>query len=69
MIAAADARKPVDLVIASAGTGKTFRLVDEIRQAIDAGTAPSMIMATTFTNKAAAELVERARSDLIPLTE
>ena len=65
MIAAADARKPVDLVIASAGTGKTFRLVDEIRQAIDAGTAPSMIMATTFTNKAAAELVERARSRLI----
>ena len=65
MSATADARKPIDLVIASAGTGKTFRLIEEVQKAIDAGAATSSIMATTFTNKAAAELVERARSKLI----
>lgn len=65
MTASADPRKPIDLVIASAGTGKTTRLVGEIQQAIDAGTVTNSIMATTFTNKAAAELVERARAQLI----
>ncbi len=60
-----ETRKPVDLVIASAGTGKTFRLVEEVRTALEAGAAPGSILATTFTNKAAAELVERARSKLI----
>ena len=58
-------RKPVDIVIASAGTGKTFRLVEEIGTAIAAGAAPDSILATTFTKKAAAELVERARTKLI----
>ena len=58
-------RKPIDLVIASAGTGKTTRLVSEINDAIDAGAVTGSILATTFTNKAAAELVERARSKLI----
>ena len=65
MTDAAETRKPIDLVIASAGTGKTTRLVDEMRKAIDAGAATSSIMATTFTNKAAMELVERARSGLM----
>ena len=52
-------------MIASAGTGKTFRQVEEVRTALEAGAAPGSILATTFTNKAAAELVERARSRLI----
>ena len=65
MTVSSDSRKPVDIVVASAGTGKTFRLVEEIGAAIAAGAAPGSIMATTFTNKAAAELVERARSKLI----
>ena len=60
-----ETRKPVDLVIASAGTGKTFRLVEEVQTALEAGAGPGSILATTFTNKAAAELVERARSKLI----
>ena len=59
------ARKPVDLVVASAGTGKTARLIGEIRTAIDGGTPANSILATTFTNKAAGELVERARAGLI----
>ena len=58
-------RRPVDIVIASAGTGKTYRLVEEIRTAIASGADPGSILATTFTNKAAAELVERARTRLI----
>ena len=65
MTVSSDSRKPVDIVVASAGTGKTFRLVEEIGAAIAAGAAPGSILATTFTNKAAAELVERARSKLI----
>ena len=65
MTASSGNRKPVDIVVASAGTGKTFRLVEEIGAAIAAGAAPGSILATTFTNKAAAELVERARSKLI----
>ena len=58
MTASSGNRKPVDIVVASAGTGKTFRLVEEIGAAIAAGAAPGSILATTFTNKAAAELVD-----------
>ena len=58
-------RKPIDLSIASAGTGKTTQLVSKIQEAIDAGTDTKSILATTFTSKAAAELVERARSRLV----
>lgn len=55
----------VDTIIASAGTGKTFTLVERIKAAIDAGLAPERLMATTFTKKAAAELAGRIRSRLI----
>ena len=65
MTSASRVRRPVDLVVASAGTGKTARLIAEIRGAIDGGTPASSILATTFTNKAAGELVERARAGLI----
>ena len=65
MTSASPARKPVDLVVASAGTGKTARLIAEIRRAIDGGIPASAVLATTFTNKAAGELVERARAGLI----
>ncbi len=58
-------RRPIDLSIASAGTGKTTQLIDKIREAVDAGADTKSILATTFTNKAAAELVERARARLI----
>ena len=58
-------RNRVDTIIASAGTGKTYTLVERIRSAIDGGLAPERLLATTFTKKAAAELAGRIRSRLI----
>lgn len=55
----------VDTIIASAGTGKTYTLVERIRGAVDAGLVPDRLLATTFTKKAAAELAGRIRSQLI----
>lgn len=56
---------PVHVVTASAGTGKTHRLTTEVRDAVSAGTAASAVLATTFTTRAAAELVSRARAMLV----
>ncbi|CBS87253.1 UvrD-helicase domain-containing protein [Azospirillum lipoferum] len=56
---------PIDVVTASAGTGKTYRLATAFRDAVAAGTEPGRILATTFTRKAAAELLERVRQRLI----
>jgi ATP-dependent exoDNAse (exonuclease V) beta subunit len=55
----------VDTIIASAGTGKTYSLVEEIRAAVVGGLAPDRLLATTFTKTAAAELSGRIRADLI----
>nr|WP_231420827.1 UvrD-helicase domain-containing protein [Sphingomonas sp. Leaf205] len=55
----------VDTIIASAGTGKTYRLVEEIVAEVVGGTAPYRVLATTFTKKAAAELAGRIRAKLI----
>jgi len=55
----------VDTIIASAGTGKTYRLVEEIVAEVSGGTAPHRVLATTFTKKAAAELAGRIRARLI----
>ena len=62
--------KNIQLISASAGSGKTYRLMNEIAQRISGkdGTKiiePEQIMATTFTNKAAAELKERIRMRLL----
>lgn len=47
------------IIRASAGTGKTFRLTNQyLRQLFD-GAAPEQILATTFTRKAAGEILER----------
>ena len=56
---------PISVVSAGAGTGKTWRLSTEYVQASHAGTSPARITATTFTVKAAAELIERVRTRLI----
>src|SRR3546814_14161384 len=55
----------VDTVVASAGTGKTFRLVEEISREVEGDLAPHRLLATTFTKKAAAELAGRNRTRLI----
>lgn len=55
----------VDVVTASAGTGKTHRLTTLIEARIRSGAAPEKILATTFTVKAAAELRERIRARLL----
>lgn len=54
----------VTMITASAGTGKTYSLMDEIAREISNGTRPSQILATTFTKKAAAELIERVQAEL-----
>ena len=55
----------VDTIIASAGTGKTYRLVEEIVTEVVGGMSPHRVLATTFTKKAAAELAGRIRARLI----
>ena len=50
-------------VVASAGAGKTTRIVGEISKEV-LTREPEDIVATTFTVKAADELIERARASL-----
>ena len=55
----------VDIVTASAGTGKTYHLTSMIEEETIAGRKPETILATTFTIKAAEELRERIRGRLL----
>ncbi|MCW8953951.1 MAG: ATP-dependent helicase, partial [Sulfurimonas sp.] len=48
-----------NLIIASAGTGKTSTIVGRIGYLIGSGVKPQEILLLTFTNKAAAEMVAR----------
>jgi len=50
------------VVWASAGTGKTRKLVETYLELLDRGVEPPRIVAVTFTEKAAAEMRERIRT-------
>jgi ATP-dependent exoDNAse (exonuclease V) beta subunit len=56
----------IEIISASAGSGKTYRLAKALEDAVKTGRArPEAVIATTFTNKAAAELRERVRRRLL----
>ena len=54
------------LILAAAGTGKTQTLVYRVAHLVDSGVEPSSILLLTFTNKAAKEMLDRARSVVGP---
>jgi len=49
------------LVLAAAGTGKTRTLVYRVAHLVERGISPDRILLLTFTNRAANEMLERAR--------
>ncbi len=56
----------IRFISASAGSGKTYQLTEELEKSLHAGNAkPDGVIGTTFTNKAANELRERVRQRLI----
>lgn len=56
----------IQIISASAGSGKTYRLAELLEQEVKQGRVrPDAILATTFTKKAAAELQERVRTRLL----
>jgi len=61
-LAAVTAPDGAVLIIAAAGTGKTRTLVHRVAYLIDQGIDPTSILLVTFTNKAAKEMLDRARS-------
>ena len=59
-------RDNITIVSAGAGSGKTYRLAEEVLKAVQNNSArPEAILLTTFTRKAAAELEERVRLRLL----
>lgn len=56
---AATAPQGHNLIIASAGTGKTSTIVARIAHLLNLGVKPEKILLLTFTNKASAEMLER----------
>lgn len=55
----------IQILSASAGSGKTHSLTQRLAQLIGEGVRPEGVVATTFTRKAATELVSRVRTWLL----
>jgi len=55
----------IRIISAGAGSGKTYRLTSELVELLKKGVRASGLIATTFTQKAAAELQERVRVRLL----
>ena len=60
----ATAKRGYNLIIASAGTGKTSTIVGRIAYLLQNGIKPEEILLLTFTNKASAEMKARVGSFL-----
>jgi len=58
---AATAPSGNNLIIASAGTGKTSTIVGRIAHLLNSGVEPNKILLLTFTNKASAEMISRLK--------
>ncbi|MEM7306413.1 MAG: UvrD-helicase domain-containing protein [Planctomycetota bacterium] len=56
---------PHRLILASAGTGKTYQLSGRFLALLFAGVEPERILATTFTRKAAGEILDRVLRRLV----
>lgn len=54
-----------ELILASAGTGKTYRLTGRYLELLALGVPPERILATTFTRKAAGEIASRVLARLL----
>ncbi len=60
------ARGTIDVISASAGTGKTYRLTEIVHEALSGGgVQPERVVAVTYTRKAAGELQSRIRRRLL----
>jgi ATP-dependent exoDNAse (exonuclease V) beta subunit len=57
--------KQHELILASAGTGKTYNLIVHFVGLLLRGVPPEKILATTFTRKAAGEILERVLKHLV----
>ncbi len=53
------------IVSASAGSGKTFVMIEKLVNAIAGGADLDNVLAVTFTKKAAAQMKEKLRSAMI----
>lgn len=63
--AAAIAVRGKAIVSASAGSGKTFVMIEKLVSAVASGLRLENVLAVTFTNKAAAQMKDKLRSALI----
>jgi DNA helicase-2/ATP-dependent DNA helicase PcrA len=59
-------RDGVAIVVAPAGSGKTFALVERVNELVKSGVDPERILMFTFTKKAAAEMAERITTEKKP---